>query len=187
MAEEILGPDGVQVRWEKWLREGFDTDTSAPDEVSRLDLLSSLDGENHIRWQGRGARVLADGQQLKPIAELVDKPCREALLRSKHVHVGPGGLVMAGTCAGILLGKAGSLSIAELWQALSDDYSTRSVVGTLSCNGPGGLLELAQRAGFIPAAGYASKCHLCWQLRSFFAGAQMHGDELGPEWMYDIS
>jgi len=187
VAEEILGPDGVQVRWEKWLRDGFDTDTSALDEVSRLDRLSSLDGENHIRWQGRGARVLAGMQQLKPIAELVDKPGIEALLRSKHCYVGPGGCIMPGTCGGIIFGKVGDSSVDELWQRLADDYSTRNVVGTLARLGVGGLLKLAEQAGFVPAEGYASKCHLCWQVRAFFAGKQLHCDELGPGWMYDES
>ena len=184
-AEEVLGADNVQIRWEKWLREGFDT--SSLDEKARQELFYSMAFESHLRWQGRAAKELVESQEVKPISDLADNPCNGALLRSKHVHVGPTGLVMPGTCVGIILGKVGKLNIAEIWQNLVDDYTTRAIVGPLCSLGPVGLLETAKKTGFAPAKAYATKCHLCWELRNFLAGKGKNQDELGPGWMYTSS
>jgi hypothetical protein len=58
------------------------------------------------------------------------------------------------------------------------------VLGALASGGPASLLPLARERGFSPKDGYASKCHLCWSMRRFFAARGEFSDELGPLRMY---
>ena len=95
---------------------------------------------------------------------------------------------MPGTCAGLVLGQACQGTIAEIWQRLNADYTNRPVVGTLVRGGPVALAKLAGEYGFVPGPGYAGKCHLCWEVRSFLAtdprARGRLGDELEPAWLY---
>jgi len=184
LAEELLGRDRVQVRWEDWAREGFDTRDMSDD--ARHDLFARYAARGRDRMNGRAAAVLGEYLLAKPIEEFADKPCREALLRSRHVHVDPLGRVTPGTCAGIILGTIGQMSVEEIWTKLDADYTGRGVLGPLVESGPAGLLSEALEAGYAPNDGYASKCHLCWDIRRHFALKGLHGEELCPLWMYGI-
>jgi organic radical activating enzyme len=197
VAAEVLGPQRVQVRWRDWLEEGCDTsDLSAPE---RKDLFARYALRGRERLCGRAAQRVACDLPQKPPEEFADKPCRNSLLRGRHVHVAPGGLVMPGTCAGILLGRIGpDYSASKLWQSLTQNLSSRPIVATLAESGPVGLLERAKALGFAPRPGYGGKCHLCWDIRRFLAGrgdveparVQVEsgtasvGEELGPAWLY---
>ncbi len=182
LAEEVLGPDRVQVRWRDWLAEGTDTDhlTSA----ERTALFARYAAEGRDRLNGRAAKVLARHLRLQPAGAFAGRRCREPLLRSRHVHVDPEGRVMPGTCAGIVLGKADTQPIADIWRRLEADHARRPIVGRLAESGPAGLLADARAAGFVPQTGYAGKCHLCWDVRRFFALQNLHEGELGPRWLY---
>jgi hypothetical protein len=198
VAAEVLGPGRVQVRWRDWLEEGSDTsDMPAPD---RRALFAKYASRGRERLCGRAAQRVARDLPHKPPEEFADKPCGNSLLRGRHVHVAPGGLVMPGTCAGILLGRIGpDYSASQLWQSLTDDLSSRPILAVLAKHGPVGLLERAKAQGFAPRPGYAGKCHLCWDIRRFLAGrgdddgAQSPADsgtvrvedELGPVWLYE--
>jgi len=196
VASQILGPDRVQVRWRDWLEDGFDTDSLS--DAERDGLFVSYAAKGRDRFNGRAAEVLAGAAlssgsgliQRKSPDELADSHCREALLRSRHVHVGAGGLVMPGTCAGIVLGDASKEPISRIWWRLDADHDAREIVGTLSRAGPVGLLRLAEEEdGFdwrkdCPT-GYLSKCHLCWSVRRFLAGGGKYQAELGPAWLYE--
>jgi hypothetical protein len=57
----------------------------------------------------------------------------------------------------------------------------------LARQGPVGLAKLAQDKGFKPAAQYADKCHLCWNVRRFLFHSGLHHDELGPACVYEPS
>jgi hypothetical protein len=182
LAEDALGADRVQVRWRDWLAGGFDTG-DLPSERRRR-LFADWTDRGRDRLNGRAADVLAPSQQLKGLEEFVDLNCGEALLRSKHVHVTPDGVVLPGTCAGIVLGRAGEEPIASMWRRLEAGHRQRPVVGRLAEQGPAGLLELAEPLGFEPAEGYASKCHLCWHVRRLLFARGVAGQELGPAWLY---
>ena len=187
VALEVLGPGRVQVRWRDWLAEGFDTGTAAMDRPAWEALVTRYASRGRDRLCGRAADALTGGLQLKALGEFVDDPCGAALLRSRHVHVDPSGYVMPGTCAGLVLGRAGPQSIAEIWQRLSIDHAVRPVVGTLARVGPVGLLPVARAAGYAPRPGYAGKCHLCWDLRRWLALEGRYGDELGPLSLYQAA
>ena len=185
VAAEVLGSDRVQVRWRDWLAEGFDTAGLAPGQLS--ELMAQYARKGRERLTGRAAQLLADMLPSTKVADLRGDGCRESLLRSRHVHVGPGGEVMPGTCAGILLGSARRRSIAEIWSALEGDWAERPIVAALARGGPVGLLDRARRAGFVPRDEYAGKCHLCWHMRTHLGTEGLHADELGPPWMYRTS
>lgn len=182
VAEGLLGPGRVQVRWRDWLDEGFDT--AGLDDAARRELFLSYARRGRERMNGRAAALLAGGLESMEPAAFADKPCSDSLLRSRHVHVGADGGIMPGTCAGILLGRAGCKPIAEIWRGLSQDHAERAVVGPLASRGPTALLGEAMEHGFVPGR-YASKCHLCWEIRHHLARLKLHGDELGPRWMYE--
>jgi hypothetical protein len=183
VAEEVLGRHRVQVRWQDWLTEGTDTDSLS--DSRRADVFARYALGGRDRLSGRAADRLAPLLSCKPAAEFADKPCREALLRSRHVHVGPAGRLMPGTCAGIVLGTVGPESLSEVWHRLDADHAERPIVGRLAAGGPFELLAQAVRDGFEPREGYADKCHLCWDVRRWMARHRLGGAELGPAWMYD--
>jgi len=106
VAEGILGPERVQVRWRDWLADGFNT--GGMGESERRNLFVQYAERGRDRLNGRGAELIAGLLRQKPISEFSGRdlqPCSAALLRSRHVHVGPDGLVMPGVCAGIVLGR----------------------------------------------------------------------------------
>lgn len=191
IAEDVLGADRVQVRWRDWLADGFDTHTISPQQRSEVFARYAAAGRD--RYNGRAARALAediDLAQCKTVAELADMPCRESLLRGRHVHIDGAMRVMPGTCAGIVLGQlppmhSGRLDVASVWQELLRTHEQRPIVGCLARAGPVGLLELARPMGFVPRKAYASKCQLCWEVRTFLAGRHFAPQELCPSWLYD--
>ena len=181
-AEEVLGAGRVQVRWRQWLKDGFDTDGLG--QAHRRQLFAAYAAGGADRPTGRAAEALAGELPCRPASEFADKPCKEALLRSRHVHVDPGGRLVPGVCAGIVLGDASRESIGEIWRRLSRDHASRPIVAALSAGGPAGLLPLAEAAGLTPRQGYAGKCHLCWDVRRHLAGRGLFADELAPGWLY---
>ena len=183
-AEEVLGPDRVQVRWADWLAEG--SDTHDWDEEKRRIVFHAYAGAGRDRIHGRAAEGLAAAAGLKPLAAMVDNPCSEALLRCRHVHVEPQGHLTAGTCGGIVLGQLSpGRTTADLWRLLDGDHADRSIVGRLAAGGPCNLLDEARDLGMVPCEAYASKCQLCWQIRRCLWEAGLHRDELAPAWIYD--
>ncbi len=180
VAEEILGPQRVQVRWKDWLGEGFDTDRL--DDSRRRALYVQYAGRGRDRFIGRQAEFGPAVLFMKGPAN-VDTPCREALLRSRHVHIDGGGAIMPGTCAGLILGIAGNKTVSEIWSQLVHAESRR-ILGELIKIGPTGLAKMAQAEGFVPRMYYASKCQLCWEARVFLHAKGIGRDELGPDWIY---
>lgn len=184
IAADVLGPGRVQVRWRDWLEDGCDTGDLS--ESGRTELFRRYARDGRDRLNGRAAeRLTGEGGSVRRTDEFADSSCRDALLRSKHVHVGPEGSVFAGTCAGVLLGDAASEPIGEIWRRLDGDWRERRVVSTLACEGPAGLARLAERFGFKPGDGrYLSKCQLCWTVRSHLVARGACAHELGPAALY---
>ena len=186
VAKEVLGEHRVQIRWRDWLECGYDL--VVLDDSARNELFAKYAQEGRDRLCGRAAEKIAPLLHLKPISEFADNPCRQPLLRCRHVHIDPSGNVFPGVCVGLVLGRADRMDIAEIWRKLEQDYSSRPILGTLSSDGPLKLAAYAQAEhGFMPAKGYAGKCHLCWAVRSFLYQRGLHHDELGPAWLYQES
>jgi len=183
VACQVLGEHRVQVRWWDWLERGPDLVWLSPSTWEEL-----FDGYAPYwrdRLNGRAAWTLARRLKLKPVAEVADDPCARSLLKARHVHIDPQGRVMPGTCAGIVLGLADREPLGSIWRRLAEDYASRAVVGALALRGPAGLVERAKAEGFVPQAGYANKCHLCWDARRHLAKVAGYSAELGPPWLYE--
>ena len=183
VAADVLGADRVQVRWREWLADGCDTDAMSHDD--RRALFARWAATGRDRLGGRAVDELAPQMQRKPAEAFADTQCRQALLRSKHVHADAAGRVMPGTCAGIVLGQADAMSIAEVWQALEAEWDRRPVISALARGGPVALLDQAVACGFVPRDGYAGKCELCWDIRRHLAWGGMFARTLGPTWLYE--
>jgi len=183
VAEEVLGAGRVQVRWRDWLADGGDV--AARDVGARRALFRRWAHGGRDRLNGRAAEELAPLLPGRPAEAWTGVSCREPLLRSRHVHVGPDGGVQPGVCAGILLGDASGEDVGTIWRRLEADHGDRPIVGTLARAGPAGLLPMAEAAGYRRRpGGYASRCHLCWEVRAHLVRAGLGGDEMGPKWMY---
>ncbi len=184
LVEDLLGPQRLQVRWRDWLAEGFNT---APlDAKERRDVFARYLIGGRERLAGRAAEILARFVQLKPWQSFADNPCQETLLRSRHVHIDPRGNVIPGVCVGIVLGRSGPQSLAEIWRQLAADFASRPIVGRLASGGPCSLWDEARQYGYTPREGYAGKCHLCWELRQHLASCGRSDDELGPPEQYGV-
>ncbi len=141
-ARAVLGPRGVRVRRWKWLKEG--TDVSRLTEAERQDLFRTFLRRYPERMTGRAAECLAPLADRVPIEALPHDDCRRAILESGHVHVDPAGWVYPGTCAGIVLGRAGpdhplDAVLCE-WRPSADPVASALVAG-----GPAHLLDEAVR------------------------------------------
>jgi len=196
VAEEVLGTGRVRVRWRDWLAEGFDT--GALDANERAKVFGGYLARGRDRLTGRAAAELAGLTQLKPARAFVDSPCREPLLRSRHVHVDGAGIVCPGTCAGIVLGRAGRAeSVGEIWSRLwrrfadadsagGGETAEGGVLSALVSGGPTALLEMARAAGYdARPEGYAGQCHLCWDVRRWLFGQGLFPGELAPAGVYE--
>jgi hypothetical protein len=195
VAAQVLGPGRVQVRWADWLANGVDMGAAGPDaaepppELERREILARYAALGRERLNGRAAGGLAKITHIKEPRYSADMPCGWTLLRGRHVHVDASGIVMPGTCAGIILGQAdANTNATELWRWLERDWQSRPVVGVLAARGPTALAADASRLGFVPLESYASKCHLCWHVRKWLLGRARDVQvlsELGPRRLYD--
>jgi len=184
VAEDVLGAERLQVRWRDWLAEGFDTDTF--DDAQRGELFMRYAANGRDRMNGRAAAELAPAVAYKTLDDLAGRPCRQALLRSRQVHIGPGGWIMPGTCAGILLGWANERRpVGDCWRQLNADHADRPVLAALARGGPVALARLAGPHGFVPECRYAGKCHLCWSVRKLLYFKGLYRQELGPAGIYE--
>ncbi|MBN1943767.1 MAG: radical SAM protein [Phycisphaerae bacterium] len=188
VAREVLGPDRVRVRWEDWLEQG--RDVQAMSFAQRDDLFAEWIATGRDRLNGRAAEMLAGFLPPKPPEAFAGQTCREAILRSRHVHVGSDGTVMPGVCAGLSIGRVTvpwEESVRGLWCALRENFSRRPILSRLIETGPTAILQLAHELGLsVPweGKGFASKCHLCWAARFALAATGNYADELAPRDYY---
>ena len=192
VAAEVLGEKRLRVRWRDWAAEGSDTGTLS--DAERGKVFSDWARRRRDRLAGRAAMELAGFFEFTPPGAFADNPCADRLLRSRHVHVDGDGVLCPGTCAGIVLGRAGRADdVGRTWQRLAAAFAGPmdeapeglEIVAMLSAGGPAALLEAAVERGFVPAAaGYAAKCHLCWQVRRWLFENGHYPGQLGPAAAY---
>ncbi len=163
IAGEIMGPDRIRIRWEKYLENPISFS-----EFLKQDrkLLARMLKEDRCRFTGRAAEQIAPLTADKSIQQLASLNCRNALLGARGIHIDPFGNVFCGQCSGIILGNLQTKSLEALWREF--DPPNLLFWSRLFDFGPSGLIEEADREGFQPQALYASKCHLCSDIRRFF-------------------
>ncbi len=200
VAAEVLGQERVRVRWRDWLDTGCDVTTLT--QPQRDELFREWIATGRDRLNGRAAEALADFLPHQPAEAFAGQHCREGLLRSRHVHIGPDGIITPGVCAGLSVGcVSGSTGVSpvnsphsleiraieQVWNDLYENYTKRPILGRLVEQGPTALLSLAQEQGLsVPQIekGFASKCHLCYCVRSALAATGEYADELAPAELY---
>ena len=163
-ARELLGAERVLVRWEKHLDAL--TGVAAMAEAERQALLAGAMAADAGRFTGRAAEALGPLCADKTIAELGGLNCREALLGAKGVHIDPAGNVFSGQCSGMTVGNVNTSPLETLWKGF--DPERGAFWQTLFERGPDGFIAEAQAAGYAIRPFYATKCHLCADIRGFF-------------------
>lgn len=188
IATSVLGEGGIRVRWWDFYNENKQHDTAicqdlSADQLNHAQTQALLAGRD--RLVGRAA-ILANKLLVGRSAEqFAGQNCRKAILNSKHVHIDPYGDVFPGTCCGIILGNALNEEISDIYDWLDVNGPSGPVIPALVDHGPVGLLGLAQRFGFVPLEqGYATKCQLCYHIRSTLIAANQCRKWLGPAQCY---
>lgn len=198
VAQEILGPERVLVRWQKYL--------DAPVDMKNF---SSTERESHFlramrdypcRFTGRAAGRLAElvafsmlpcfrGNDVNgPEEETTTRRqdiCQLDFLGAKGVHIDPFGNVFSGTCSGIIVGNISEIPLEDIWRQFHPDQS--EFIDTLFHFGPFGLLDRAIKLGYRRSRIYADKCHLCTRIRQFFVEHGIEDSIVGPAECYSAT
>jgi MoaA/NifB/PqqE/SkfB family radical SAM enzyme len=179
-AKEILGPDNVQVRWDKYL--GSDLDMKSMDFEQRAEVYKQMMGEFPIKLTGRSSERLSAVFADKSIDQITKKNCDHSFMCSKGVHIDPYGNVFCGICSGITVGNVNEKSLVDIWK----DYDPTSLpfVSGLVKGSPVALLDEAVEMGFKIKSKYAGKCHLCCDMRQFFFDNKHYHPVISPAECY---
>ena len=192
-AKEILGPDRVLVRWEKYLDKPTEMKNIAEAERDKRYIETLKDYP--CRFTGRAAGHIAELVAKDTVEEIAkfngstsspsrakSRDCSDAFLGAKGVHIDPYGNVFSGTCSGIIFGNVAKQSLEKIWMAWQPVND--KVVGVLFNLGPCGLLDEVVKLGYKPTKFCAGKCHLCADIRSFLFRQGLYHQSLGPAECY---
>ncbi len=187
MARQVLGQGRVIVRWWDFFQEPVDT--QALSAAEREQVFAAALQQHPDRLNGRAADELSRYAALQPAEAFADERCVEEVLQSRHIHIDPIGNVFPGMCAGIILGNvgpdAGPDEVERLWLRLGERWREHRVVDAVTGGGSYALMRRAVAVGYRPrVAGYASKCHLCMDVRRFLCARGGWEDEVGPRTFY---
>jgi len=180
LAAEILGNERVLVRWRKYLENPVRMKDLCP--VERQEQYISTIKEYPCRFTGRAAGKLAKLVASTPIESIASINCNSSFLAAKGVHIDPFGNVFSGTCSGIIIGNINQTPLEDIWKQFHPARS--EFISTLFKHGPSGLLDKATRLGYKKAKAYASKCHLCTNIRQFFFENGIEKSIIGPAECY---
>lgn len=184
MATEILGPERVLVRWEKYLDAPVDMKNLSQADREKQYLLAMKDYP--CRFAGRAAGKLAglvSSSMFVPRVSRSRDTCRSSFLRAKGVHIDPFGNVFSGTCSGIIVGNINEIPLEVIWRQFHPERN--EFINTLFQFGPYGFLDRAVKLGYRGPRIYASKCHLCTQIRQFFFEHGIEQSVVGPTECYN--
>jgi hypothetical protein len=188
MARRVLGRARVLVRWWGFYRQPVDTRrlSAAEKEAAFQAALR----RHRDRLTGRAAELLADLLPRYPPEAFEGQTCAAELLQSRHVHIDPYGNIFPGTCAGIVLGRAGAAAdagatVEDVWHDLAANWPRNPVLAAAVAGGSYALLQQVRPLGYreLPG-GYAGKCHLCAHIRQFLVDRAIWPQHLGPAECY---
>ena len=176
IALEMLGPQRVLVRWEKYLDNPVQIKESPPAIRERQYIEAIKDYP--CRFTGRAAGKLAELFASKSIESIATMNCKSDFLGAKGVHIDPFGNVFSGTCSGIIFGNINKNRLEDIWKNFHPEQN--KIIHTLFSSGPVGLLEKAQKSGYKKKEFYADKCHLCTSIRQFLFEKGIEKSTIGP-------
>ena len=164
IARELLGAERVLVRWERYLE--VPSGLAEMDAAARTAALIGSMAADVGRFTGRAAESLGPLCAVNSCDALRGLNCRDAILGAKGVHVDPYGNVFSGQCSGMAVGTVQTTTLDALWKGF--DPVQDAFWRVLTADGPGGFAAEARAGGFVLRDRYASKCHLCSDIRGFF-------------------
>jgi hypothetical protein len=179
-AAEILGPDRIQVRWQKYLENPVDSTGLSDQQKDQIYIEAMADYP--CRFTGRAAARLAELKADKTIDEIAEQNCKSAFLAAKGVHIDPFANVFSGTCSGIILGNINQTPLHNIWQNFHPDNNP--IIKTLFNQGPAALLDITHDPNSPPKTHYATKCHLCTTTRTAMRVKNIEQSTIGPEQCY---
>jgi hypothetical protein len=175
----VFGPGRVIVRWWDFLQNPVET--GRLDSAERARAFRAALARHKDRLAGRAAEQLAPLLPSQPAGAFAGLNCVQEVLQSRHVHVDPYGHIFPGTCAGIILGRAGERTVADTWHELGAHWREHPVVAAVVAGGSDELLRRAKAFGYEERpSGYASKCHLCAHVRRFLFERGVWPEFIGP-------
>jgi MoaA/NifB/PqqE/SkfB family radical SAM enzyme len=180
IARKVLGPDRVLIRWEHYLDHPSGIRSkNEPDKYSILQNALKSDG---CRFTGRAAEVLGPLAAQYPANYFRNRQCQNALLSAKGVHIDPYGNVFNGQCSGMVIGNITRKPLDELWKTWQPDRD--EFWNILYHSGPYGFIDEACATGYPIREKYASKCHLCADIRRFFFDKGRYSQIITPRDCY---
>jgi len=185
IASEILGPERLLVRWQKYLENPTDMKNLSQAQLEQQYINAIKDYP--CRFTGRAAGKLAElvarsiNEQRATSDEQRDN-CKSNFLGAKGVHLDPLGNVFSSTCSGIIVGNINQTPLEDIWKQFDPQGS--GLIGTLFKKGPSGLLAEAEKLGYKCEKNYATKCHLCTSIRQFFFDNGLQKSIFGPAECY---
>lgn len=189
IAGELLGEEGVQVRWRDFAASPVLVGEMTAAE--RAQAFREAMSRRPERLVGRAAEQLAPLREQHPWESFDNDPCHKRLMGAAHIHIDGGGTIFPGTCVGIRLGvlrepgQPQARPLEVIWRDL--DWRERPLLAMLIRQGPGGLVRhYGKPLGFTPRAGYAHRCQLCYEVRRFLFQQNTFPEELGPRYCYGL-
>ena len=151
------------------------------EEYLKMVKLNDLQRRVELFLTGRAAYQLKDLYPKYKAIYFFDKPCQPPFLRSWHNHIDNYGNYLPGYCGGISLGDARNL---DLICRTGIDADSRPILNFLTASDFEGLFQFAIKDfGYEEKSeGYASKCHLCLDIRKHLAKEGF--EELAPREFY---
>jgi hypothetical protein len=185
IATEILGEQAVRIRWRDFYENPILTDDF--EDYKRHEAIANELKKRPERLLGRAVEKLITHFPSRNYDEFAENNCIRAIFGARHVHIDGEANIFPGTCVGIKLGNlraGGGRGLDEVWRMW--DYHEHPILAPLVEHGPVGLVDVARSMGYRPMAGYASKCHLCYDVRKFLHYSGQYTQWLGPETCYDV-
>jgi len=181
IGKEILGEDAININQREFLENPIDMRPLS--EAEKTEVFRELLAQQPWRIIGRAAKSLPHLVRAYPKESFASASCARKLLKKRSIHIDPHGSVFPSVCAGITLGNASEQPLSEIYEDF--EYRDHPMLATLAERGPLPLLEEAVARGFAERKeGYSSKCHLCYDVRTFFHEQGMYPDEVGPAEVY---
>jgi MoaA/NifB/PqqE/SkfB family radical SAM enzyme len=208
-AKEKLGPDRVQVRWEKYLRGEGVPPLSSPCQAT-ADGWIAAEGSSNAGVQGQDGLATCKGVPPSPrdrtyIEAYRDYPFRftgraaghlAGLFASKPVEAFSRMDCMAGFLGAkgvhidpygnVFSGTCSGIILGNVRQTPLEEIwrafhpAQIELINTLCERGPFWLLEKAKALGYVELPAYADKCHLCTHIRQFLFETHVEPSVVGP-------
>jgi hypothetical protein len=181
---------GVSLAWELFGRENVSPAELALAQAQEAERMGA-DPERRaiagpgVHFIGRAAVDLAPRAAFVPLAELLEQDCAADLDidNLREIQVDPYGFVRPDWCPGVNLGNTRTHRIVDLCRTQHVQQTPR--LREIAAQGPAALLPLAEGFGIAPRPAYASKCHLCFDLRRQLV--RHMPDEFGPRQVYEVT